>query len=140
MKKKVLVCFDFEKDRKYKYLLDAWDANKNFDFSFADVTPNEIKSDNISVIKANLTKKINEADITFVLIGEDANKSHPDREKIGYRNWQVFEIEKSKDNGNRLIAVKLDSHNISPAAILGCGATWVKSFNEDDIVTAINNA
>lgn len=138
MKKKVLVCFDFEKDRHYKSLLDAWDANRNFEFSFADVTPSEIKSDSVSVVKANLTKKINEADITLVLIGKDADKAHPDREKIGYRNWQIFEIERSKDNGNTLIAVKLDSANVSPAAILGCGAIWVKSFNEEDIVAAIN--
>ena len=57
MKKKVLVCFDFECDRHYKYLMNAWDANDNFDLSFNDVTPDEIQSDSIPVIKANLTKK-----------------------------------------------------------------------------------
>lgn len=140
MKKKVLVCFDFEKDRHYKYLMNAWDANDNFDLSFNDVTPNEIQSDSISVIKANLSKKISQADITLVLIGADCNKAHPDRYLIGYRNWQIFEIERSKEYGNKIIAVKLDYNNVTPTELYGCGATWVNSFNEADIVNAINKA
>lgn len=140
MKKKVLVCFDFEKDRHYKYLMDAWDANDNFDLSFNDVTPDEIQSDSIPVIKANLSKKIAQADITLVLIGEDCNKRHPDSYEIGYRNWQIFEIERSKDCGNKIIAVKLDYYNTTPDELYGCGAIWVNSFNEADIVKAIKNA
>lgn len=140
MKKKVLVCFDFEKDRKYKYLMNAWSANDNFELSFNDVTPSEIQSNNIPVIKANLTKKINQADITVVLVGEDATKRHKDYKAIGYDNWQIFEIEQSKANGNQLVVVKLDKNNSVPSACYGCGATWVNSFNEDDIEKAIENA
>ena len=140
MKKKVLVCFDFERDRNYKYLMNAWDANDNFDLSFNDVTPSEIQSDSISVIKANLTKKINLADVTVVLVGRDATKLHKDRYEIGYDNWQIFEIEKSKENGNKLVVVYLDSKYEAPDACYGCGATWVYSFNEEDIVKAIKNA
>ena len=139
MKKKVLVCFDFEKDRHYKYLMNAWDANDNFDLSFNDVTPAEIQSDNISVIKTNLSKKISQADITLVLVGEDCNKRHPDHVEIGYRNWQIFEIERSKEYGNKLIAVKLEKAN-TPIELYGCGTNWVNSFNEEDIVNAINKA
>lgn len=140
MKKKVLVCFDFEKDRHYKYLMNAWDANDNFDLSFNDVTPDEIQSNNIAVIKANLTKKINLADVTVVLVGEDATKLHRDWREIGYDNWQIFEIEKSKDNDNKLIVVYLDSKYEAPDACYGCGAEWVYSFNEEDIVEAIEKA
>lgn len=140
MKKKVLVCFDFEKDRHYKYLMNAWDANDNFDLSFNDVTPDEIQSNSISVIKANLTKKINQADITLVLVGQDATKRHKDWREIGYDNWQIFEIEKSKDNYNKLIVVYLDSNYEAPDACYGCGAQWVHSFNEADIVDAIESA
>ena len=140
MEKKVLVCFDFELDRNYKYLMNAWDANENFDLSFNDVTPSEIQSDSISVIKANLTKKINLADVTVVLVGRDATKLHKDRREIGYDNWQIFEIEKSKENGNKLVVVYLDSKYEAPDACYGCGASWVYSFNEADIVKAIRNA
>ena len=140
MKKKVLVCFDFEKDRHYKYLMDAWDANDNFDLNFNDVTPSEIQSDSISVIKGNLTKKINLADVTVVLVGKDATKLHKDRYAIGYDNWQIFEIEKSKENKNKIVVVYLDSKYEAPDACYGCGASWVYSFNEADIVKAIKNA
>ena len=140
MKKKVLVCFDFEKDRHYKYLMNAWDANENFELSFNDVTPDEIKSDSIPVIKANLTKKINLADVTVVLVGEDAKKLHKDWRAIGYDNWQIFEIEQSKANNNAIIVVYLDSKFEAPDECYGCGAQWVCSFNESDIVDAIKNA
>ena len=140
MKKKVLVCFDFEKDRHYKYLMNAWNANDNFDLSFNDVTPDEIQSNNIAVIKANLTKKINQADVTVVLVGEDATKLHRDWREIGYDNWQIFEVEKSKDNDNKLVVVYLDSKYEAPDACYGCGAEWVYSFNEEDIVEAIEKA
>lgn len=140
MKKKVLVCFDFEKDKRYKYLMNAWDANDNFDLSFNDVTPDEIQSNNIPVIKANLTRKINQADVTVVLVGEDATKLHKNRKDIGYDNWQIFEIEQSKANGNKLVVVKLDKDNAVPEACYDCGATWVNSFNEEGIVEAIESA
>lgn len=140
MKKKVLVCFDFEKDRHYKYLMNAWDANENFELSFNDVTPDEIKSDSIPVIKANLTKKINLADVTVVLVGEDAKKLHKDWMAIGYDNWQILEIEQSKANNNAIIVVYLDSKFEAPDECYGCGVQWVYSFNESDIVDAIKNA
>jgi len=52
-KKKVFVSFDYEKDRNYYFLMKAWDANTDFEFSFSDYTSKEIKSDSIPVIKAN---------------------------------------------------------------------------------------
>ncbi len=140
MKKKVLVCFDFEKDRHYKYLMNAWDANDSFDLNFNDVTPNEIKSNSIPVIKANLTKKINQADVTIVLVGEDAKKLHKNWREIGYDNWQIFEIEQSKANDNSIIVVYLDSKYEAPDECYGCGAQWLYSFNEADIVDAIKKA
>jgi len=33
-KKKVFVSYDHSEDAHYKYLLQAWDANDNFDFEF----------------------------------------------------------------------------------------------------------
>ena len=78
MAKKVFVSFDYEKDKHYYFLLKAWDANSDFEFSFSDYTSKEIQSDNIAVIRANLTKKINEATYTLVIVGADANRGHKD--------------------------------------------------------------
>ena len=117
MKKKVFVSFDYEKDRNYKYLLNAWAENKDIEFTFDDRTPEEIQSNDISVIKANLSKKINEASTTLVLVGEDINKLHPDRWAIGQKNWQHFEIMKSKEAGNKIVCAKLKHMNPSPDCI-----------------------
>lgn len=137
-KKKVFVSFDYEKDKQYYYLLKAWDANTDFEFSFSDYTSKEIKSDSIPVIKANLTKKINEATYTLVIVGAEANKKHKDSSEIGYKNWQNFEIAKSKLNGNKLVGVKIDSSYESPDELLGAGATWAYSFTQKAIIDALN--
>jgi hypothetical protein len=139
-KKKVFVSFDYEKDKHYYFLMKAWDANSDFEFSFSDYTSKEIKSDSIPVIKANLTKKINEATYTLVIIGIDANKRHIDSAEIGYKNWQNFEIAKSKLNYNKLVGVKIDSSYESPDEILNSGASWALSFKQESIIDALNKA
>lgn len=138
-KKKVFVSFDYTKDKYYKFLLEAWDANKNMDFVFNDFSSQEIQSNNISTIKANLTKKINQATYTLVIIGEDATKEHPDSEEIGYNNWQSFEIAKSIESGNKIVGVKLGKYS-APAEMTGIGASWASSFTQEKIIEALNNA
>jgi len=86
-KKRVFISFDYENDKNYYFLMKAWDANSDFEFSFSDYSSKEIKSDSIAVIKANLTKKINEANYTLVIVGAEANKKHKDSAEIGYTNW-----------------------------------------------------
>jgi hypothetical protein len=139
-KKKVYVCFDYDADKHYKYLMEAWDANPNFDFSFNDQSPDEIQSDDISVIKRCLTKKINEANYTVVLAGKDANKQHRDYLKIGYENWQNFEVARSVDNGNSLVIVELPEYSKAPNEAYGHNAEWVYEFKKDDIISALNKA
>ena len=55
MRKKVFVSFDYDNDKQYKYLLEAWDANPNFSFVFEDKTPGELNTNDIARIKAGLT-------------------------------------------------------------------------------------
>lgn len=139
-KKKVFVSFDYENDKHYKFLLEAWDANPEFKFKFSDLSSEEINSWKISRIKAALTKKINLAKYTLVIIGEEANKKHIDSKKIGYKNWLNFEIAKSKDNGNKLIGVKILSSYKSPEELLDSGTNWAKNFKEAKIIKALNEA
>jgi hypothetical protein len=61
MPHRVFVSFDYENDRHYKYLLEAWNPNPRFNFTFADATPDEINTLNVGRIKAALTSKINDA-------------------------------------------------------------------------------
>ena len=138
-KRKIFVSFDFENDRNYKYLLEAWNENSEFEFEFDDKSSREINSWNISTVKAALTRKINEANYTIIIVGKEANKKHKDSDLIGYKNWQNFEIAKSKENGNKLIAIKLNSNYESPEELLGAGANWAYSFSEEAIMKAVKN-
>lgn len=139
-KKKVCICFDYDHDRRYRYLLKALKENSGSDIDFEDLTPEEIQTNDIGRIKAALTRRIRESTHTLVIIGEHANSHHPDSEKIGTRNWQWWEIEKTAAEGNRFIAVKIKSSCESPKPLYGKGANWAHSFKVDGILKAIRNA
>ncbi|WP_147533377.1 TIR domain-containing protein [Bacillus marasmi] len=136
-KKKVFVSFDYENDKHYKFLMQAWDANPDFEFVFSDHSSGEINSNNISVVKAGLTRKINNATHTFVIVGKKANKQHKDYKLIGFKNWINFEVNKSKANNNKLLAIKLNKSYESPEELLGAGASWAMSFTQDSILAAL---
>lgn len=138
-RKKIFVSFDYENDRNYKFLLNAWDKNSRFDFSFKDHSSQEINSYDIGVIKAALTKKINTATHSLIIIGEHANTPHKDRTLIGYKNWINFEIARSKENNNKLIAVKLNQAHMTPDELLYANVKWAMSFSEKDLITALES-
>ena len=139
-KKKVFVSFDYDNDKHYKFLLEAWDANPDFDFKFSDLSSEEINSWDIPTVKGALTAKINAATYTLVIVGKEANKKHADSEEIGYKNWLNFEIAKSKANGNKLVGVKLSNTNTSPDELLNSGASWAMNFTRDTIIKALDDA
>ena len=139
-KKRVFISFDYDDDKHYKFLLNAWSENLDFDFDIVDRTPPEIQSDDIPTIKANLTRRIKSATHTLVIVGKNANKKHKDSAKIGYRNWINFEVAKSKEHGKKLVGVKIDRSYESPEELLGSGASWAMSFTEEAITKALNDA
>ena len=110
------------------------------DFVFNDCSSDEIHSNDISVVKAGLTRRINNTTYTLVIVGKEANKLHKDHEAIGYRNWINFEIAKSKAHGNKLVAVKLNKEYASPEELLNSEASWAMSFTQDAIIKALNEA
>lgn len=136
-KKKVCVSFDYEHDKEYYWLLKAWDANSDFDFTFSDCTPKEIQSYNIPVVKQVLSTKFGEANYMIAIIGAHSNDKHPDSAQIGYRNWQAYEIDKNYEKGNGLVVVKLKESYAAPDEAYGIGAKWVSSFDQASIVSAL---
>lgn len=140
MKSKVFVSFDYDNDKHYKYLLEAWNKNPKFEFVFEDGTPKEIDSYNVGRIKAALTLKIKAASHTLVIVGEHANDRHSKSSLIGYRNWINFEVSQSVAQGNRIAAVKLDRTYTSPEDLLGVNASWAFSFTENNIIKALEDA
>lgn len=139
-KKKVCISFDYENDKHYRSLLVAWDANSNFEFSFNDLTPTEINSNDYSRVKAAITQKISLAKYLLVIVGQHANDEHPRKNEIGDRNWLNWEINKAKQLGKKLVAVKINRSNESPTALIGAGASWAMSFTKDAIIKALDEA
>jgi hypothetical protein len=136
----VLVSFDYDNDRVYKYLLEAWNAHPRFRFTFQDGTPGEVDSTNVGRVKAALTTRIQTATHTLVIVGQYANTPHRHRALIGHRNWINFEIAQSKAAYNRIVAVKLDRSYDSPDELIGANATWAMAFTEDAIMRALSQA
>lgn len=89
MAKKVCCSFDYEHDRLYYNLLEAWNENENIDFLIEECTPSEIQNESISTIKQVLSTKIGQADYMVAIIGKCSDDKHPYIEKIGYKNWQA---------------------------------------------------
>jgi hypothetical protein len=138
--KDICISFDWHNDRHYRHMLSAWIANPRSTISFRDLTPGEIDTNDVGRVKAALTRKIREATHTLVLVGEQANTRHQDSSRIGTLNWIWWEIEQSKAEGKRLIAVKIKASNPTPDPLYSSGATWAMSFTQAAILKAIDEA
>ena len=137
-KPKVFVSFDFENDRHFKRLLEAWSANKRFNFVFQDMTPQEIQSSSVARVKAVLTTKVQTATHVLVLCGKHVNQRHPDALLIGCTNWIHFECQQAVLYKKKIVAVGLYPGVDVPSNIAQENGTWVNSFNEAEIVKALS--
>ena len=136
-KRKIFVSFDYENDRHYKYLLDAWSENSDFELTFDDRSPSEIQTNSVSVVKQVLSKKINEATTVIVLAGKDINKTHKDKSEIGCINWQNYETYKAIELKKNIIVVRISPNNNIPLEIIGHDYTLVNNFKQDEILNAL---
>jgi hypothetical protein len=139
-KEKVIICLDWNKDLHYKFLFEAWYANPDFNFLFNDEIPSVINISNVDRIKADLTYKIRMTTYTLIIVGANANMYHKDYKLIGYRNWQNFEIARSRDNNNKMVVARIDRNYDLPDELSGCGVSWAMAFRRDHIIAALKNA
>lgn len=136
----VFVSFDWHNDRHYKYLLEAWHANPRFQFTFDDGTPDEIDSFNVGRIKAALTRKVNDATYTLVIVGEYANQRHRNASLIGYVNWINFEVAQSIEARNKIVAVRIDPRFALPEILRTTNYTLVEGFGETGVIRGLDAA
>lgn len=132
-KTKTFVSYDHSEDVHYKRLLQAWDANPEFDFDFDSRGPDvAIDSSEAAIVKAALTTKMKTATHLLVLVGAKSTKS----------KWMQWEIARAKQPDTRLnlAAVKLSKFNETPPGLLNCGVAWATSFERDRIVEALRKA
>jgi hypothetical protein len=132
-KKKVFVSYDHSEDAHYKRLLQAWDANSNFDFEFDSRGPDTpIDSESGSRIKQSLTIMMKSADYLLVLVGEKTARSK-------WVNWEIDRATQA-DVRLRLAGVKLSKFYAAPDKLLNKGCAWATSFDRERIIDALNNA
>jgi len=137
-KPRVFVSFDFENDRHFKRLLEAWSANKRFQFVFQDMTPQEIQTSSVARVKGVLTTKVQTATHVLVLCGRHVNQRHPDSALIGCTNWIHFECQQAVAYKKKIVAVGLYPGMNVPSNIAQEKGIWVSSFNEAEIVKALS--
>ena len=131
MSHKVFISYDHSADARYKYLLQGWNNHPNFEFKFDNrsvIVP--INSEDAGRVKAGITLKMKEATHLLVIVGKLSHTS----------DWINWEIEKAKDLGLKLAAVKIDRAYNSPIGLLGVGTSWATSFTEKQITEALNSA
>jgi len=132
-KKKVFVSYDHSEDAHYKYLLQAWDANDNFDFEFDNRSVNvAIDSTEAAIIKAALTAKMKQADYLLVIVGSKTSGSK-------WVNWEVSQA-KTSDVKLKLAAVKIDSKNSLPTGLSTSNTAIADEFKQDKVIKALNQA
>jgi hypothetical protein len=130
--KKVFVSYDHSEDVHYKYLLQAWDANTDFDFEFDQRSPNKpIDSIDAPVIQGALTKKMKESDYILVIIGSKSYNS----------KWMKWEIERAQqsDTNLKFAAIKLSSSNTNPSGLPNI-TSMANGFTLKEISAALQNA
>ena len=130
-KKRVFVSYDYDNDKHYKNLLLAWDANKQFDFYLYDQSVDvSVDSTDAAAIKRVVSGKINSSTYFLCIVGKHTHKS----------KWVAWEIDKAVELGKKIVAVKTDRSNTTPAGLYDVGASWAMSFTFDSIKNAIDNA
>lgn len=129
--RRVFVSYDHSEDAHYKRLLEAWDANSNFNFQFDQRSPSvAINSTDAGRVKAALTTKLKESEILLVLVGAETQNS----------DWVNWEVAKAKELRLALAAVKLPGRTSSPVGLLNSGTAWAASFKRDPILEALRIA
>lgn len=133
MRRRVFVSYDHSEDAHYRYLLRAWNAHPSFAFEFDQRSPKvPINSVEAHVIQSTLTRMMKQSDYLLVIVG---HKSHTS-------DWMAWEIARAKqyDVRLRLAAVKIHQSYISPAGMLGVGTSWGRSFTQENVIAALNQA
>ena len=130
-KKKVFISYDYDNDKHYKNLLVAWDANKEFDFSFYDASVDvSVDSDDAAAIKRVISARINTATHFLCIVGEKTHKS----------KWVAWEIDKAVELKKKMVAVKTSKDNTTPTGLYGVGAAWALPFTFASIKKALDDA
>ena len=127
----IFVSYDYDSDKHYKRMLQAWSANSRFELEFYDQSVDvSVNSTEAAPIRRVISSRIKQSDILLCIVGMHTNRS----------SWVTWEIEKAIELRKKLVAVKLNPAFITPAALYGKKAKWAYSFTFAAIKRAVEEA
>ncbi len=127
-KTRIFVCFKNSDMDSMNTLLD-WDKNQEFDFVFENDIPRAaFHSAEAKQIKSELTEKIKSGSHFLCIIGKDT----------GDNDWINWQVQTASVTGRKVIAVRLNTKNKSPAALLNFGSTFATAFTFEAIKKAVD--
>ena len=127
-KTRIFVSFKNSNIDSMNMLLD-WDKDHEFDFIFENDIPKvPLHSAEAKQVKDALTEKIKSGTHFLCIIGKDT----------GNNDWINWEVQTASVTGRKVIAVRLNAKNKSPAALLNFGSTFATSFTFDAIKKAVD--
>jgi len=127
-KTRIFVSFKNSDMASMNTLLD-WDKNEEFDFVFENDIPKvAIHSAEANQVKSELTEKIKSSTHLLCIVGKDT----------GNNDWINWQIQTASVTGRKVIAVRLQAKNKSPASLLNFGSTFATSFTFDAIKKAVD--
>ena len=128
---RVFISYDYDHDSKYKNLLVAWAANKQFSLAFYDSSVDvSVNSDKAGPVKRVISQRIRGSDYLLCIIGKYTHRSP----------WIAWEIEKAKELNIPLVGVKIARTNKPPKGMLASNASWANTFKLESIRKAIESA
>jgi hypothetical protein len=127
-KTRIFVAFRGNDLNSMNTLLD-WDNNQEFDFVYENDIPRVVfHSAEAKEIKTELTEKIKSGTHFLCIIGKDT----------GNNDWINWQVQTASVTGRKVVAVRLNAKNKSPAALLNFGSTFATSFTLDAIKQAVD--
>ena len=131
--KKVFISFDYSEDVNLRNLLEAWTIETKYDFSMNRTSPLvAINSDDESVVKRALTRKMKEADYLLVIVGPETACSK-------FVQWEI-ERAMEPDVNLKIAAVKRHRRCKLPKQLRNGRASWSPSFTIEGIKQALRGA
>ena len=127
---KLFISHSWDHDDVLQDLKNLIDSRGYFPATYTQIEKNSpIDSDKAWVIKANITKRLQESDVVLAIAGVYAS----------YSEWMQWEMDKAKELGLRVIGVIPRGQEHISHEVFNRSAVDVR-WNADSIVDAIRNS
>lgn len=124
----VFISYDYNSDKEDKDRLLGWNGEHELELtSYDNALDVELDSHEAAAVKQEIADRIGHASHFLCIVGKETYRT----------GWAKWKIQKALELDKKLIAVKLDSLNNSPASLQRRDVSWCMKFNLASIKKAI---